>query len=194
MQCNIEGNLYYSQISPDLLAIITREIDALDTGKAHRWEDRSGLRRITFEFGISFKELEENQREVTIEMPDFLVATRNKLVELFKNHLSEKNPEKYTNCIVTEYSEGDGIKEHTDRDYFGPDVLGLVVQPDGTDSPSSLQFFKPGSGERISLVEQPGTAFLFQGELRTAWKHELKPVATKRIAIQFRTVNYRPKL
>ena len=84
MQCNIEGNLYYSQISPDLLAIITREIDALDTGKAHRWEDRSGLKR-------------------------------------------------------------------------------------------------------ISLVEQPGTAFLFQGELRTAWKHELKPVATKRIAVQFRT-------
>lgn len=187
--------LYFDQIPLSLLEVLEKEINALNVEEAIQWQDRSGLRRQTFEFGISFKQIEENGSIVKYDMPLFLVETRKMLVKLFEEHLAEKNPEKYENCILTIYSEGDGIKAHTDRDYFGPDILGLIIAADvSSDSercPATLSFFHPSSNERIHLIEKPGTAFLFQGALRSEWKHELAPIVTKRIAIQFRTLNYR---
>lgn len=183
---NIDNSLYYGKISSELLEQLQKYIASLSTESAIEWKDRSGLTRKTFEFGVSFKELEDNKRIVTTEMPPELVAVRNVLVQLFKDHLTEKSAELYENCIVTVYAEGDGIKAHTDRSYFGPDILGLIIEPD---SRSALTFISPDSKNKIQLIEKAGRAFLFQGLLRNDWKHELAPVATKRITVQFRTVN-----
>ena len=185
--------LHFNKIPSEDVSLLKNEIKAMRGEDALQWKDRSGLTRKTFEFGVSFKEIEENKRIVKSEMPSFLVEIRKELVKLFEEYLSEKDPEKYENCIITIYSDGEGISPHIDRNYFGPDIIGLVIVPDRSIDPhkipATLCFTEPVSAERIYLSEGEGTAFLFQGALRTHWKHQLFPVVTERIALQFRTLN-----
>lgn len=92
---NIEGMLYYQQIPPSFIENLNIEISALNLDTAIQWQDKSGLHRQTFEFGISFKEIEQNGSILKNDMPPFLIETRKELVKLFEEQLSEKDPEKY---------------------------------------------------------------------------------------------------
>ena len=191
---DIQGMLYYQKVPDWLINWIDSEIQSMKQADAIHWEDSAGRTRKTFEFGFSFKEMEKNHRIVKKNIPPFLVETRRQIVELFKDQLKEHDPEKYENCIITLYSAGDGIEPHTDRRYFGPDILGLIVVPDRSENPdglpSCLYFTKSMCFEEpIVLSEEAGIAYLITGELRTAWNHELPPVASQRISIQFRTVD-----
>lgn len=189
---NIDGMLYFSQMNSSTVDTLEKEISRMDSENAIHWKDAAGLQRRTFEFGVSFKEIERTGQIVKRDLPDFLLRTREEVVGLFRQQLAEKDPSQYENCIVTLYDKGEGIKPHTDRDYFGPDILGLIVQPDTSSDPdkipATLCFHKPGTDERIDLSEKRGTAYLIQGDLRYGWTHQLSPVVQQRISIQFRTV------
>lgn len=189
---NLDGMLYFSQMNPSTIDTLEKGISAMDAESAIHWKDAAGLQRRTFEFGVSFKEIERTGQIVKRDLPDFLLRTREEVVGLFREQLTEKDASQYENCIVTLYGNGDGIKPHTDRDYFGPDIIGLIVKPDASSDPdkipATLCFHKPGTDERIYLSEQRGTAYLIQGDLRTKWTHQLSSVADQRISIQFRTV------
>ena len=188
----MENMLHMGHMPTSLLETLEREIGSLKLTEAFSWEDASGRQRKTFEFGVIFREIERTGQMVRTPVPAWLAQARTHLVALFQAHLSEKDPEKYENCIITIYRAGDGIKRHTDRAYFGPDVLGIIVQPDQAADPAhppaALTFCKPRSAEVVALPEHKGMAFLFQGALRQTWEHELSPVHTGRIAVQFRTV------
>jgi hypothetical protein len=191
-QVCMEQGLYIDHVPASLLAALERAIDSLSLAEALLWKDRLGRRRKTFEFGVSFQAIERDGMLVSTPVPAWLAHARTTLVTLFHAQLHEKNPDMYENCIITIYSPGDGIAPHTDRDYFGPDVLGIIVTPDQSthpeQPPAALSFVKSASSEVVALPEDPGLAFLFQGVLRYAWLHELAPVHTGRIAVQFRTV------
>jgi hypothetical protein len=187
---DIPEMLYYQKIPDGLLNWISSEIQLLDKSNSIHWKDKAGRTRKSIEFGFSFKEMEENQRIVKYDIPPFLLEARRQIVELFKDRLQEKDPEKYENFIITLYSEGDGIAPHTDRRYFGPDILGVVIVPDqSSDRPPSTLYFTKDDEKPIVLSEEAGVAYLITGELRTIWKHQLNPVASERISIQFRTVD-----
>lgn len=189
----IEEMLFVRKVPEQLIDWIRSEIVFLDQSDLISWEDTEGRTRKTLEFGFSFKEMEENKRAVYYEIPFFLQEVRRRLVHLFEDRLIEQDPEKYVNCIVTFYRDGDGIKPHTDRRYFGRDIIGLVVTPDHSDdpdwTPSTLRFTNQREMDSFSLMEEAGTAYLFTGELRYSWTHELFPVCSERISIQFRTID-----
>jgi|GEM_PF-6981476 len=188
----MEHGLYVGHVPASLLAALERAIESLTLTEALPWKDRGGRQRKTFEFGASFKAMEQEGKLVRTPVPAWLACARTTLVTLFHAQLAEKDPARYDNCIITMYSPGDGITGHKDRDFFGPDVLGIIVTPDQSahpeHPPAVLSFFKPESPEVVKLPEDKGLAFLFQGALRYAWLHELAPVHTGRIAVQFRTV------
>lgn len=73
---DIKGMLYFNQIPSLLVALLKDEIKAFNLESALQWQDTSGLSRTTFEFGISFKAIDENGRIVKYEMPSFLVETQ----------------------------------------------------------------------------------------------------------------------
>lgn len=181
---------YYLQEST--IDTLISAIGRMEPNKMIHWKDTTGLQRKTFEFGISFKEAESSGKLVRYDIPDFIAAARKEAAELLEEHLEVKEPEEYENCILTIYGPGDGIKPHTDRKWFGRDIIGIIIEPDTSSqpekSPSTLTFRKPGTDETISICEEKGAVFVLQGPLRSAWTHELSPVVTKRISLQFRTV------
>lgn len=190
---DIEDMLYCRRIPDELLAWSKDEIRQLkEMGNFIQWRDRAGRTRKTLEFGFSFKEVEKNNKSTRYEIPPFLREIRRQVVELFQDQLHENDPERYENCIVTFYFAGDGIKPHTDREYFGPDILGLIITPDDSADPSqqpSNLYFTKGTQSPIFIPEEEGMAYLITGELRTLWEHQLDPVVSERISIQFRTVD-----
>jgi hypothetical protein len=189
---NSDGVLYYQKIPDGLLSWIQSEIQFMDKGKAIQWDARRGGKRKNFEFGFSFKEIEVNRKMVRYDIPPFLLEARRQIVGLFKDQLKEKDPEKFVSCIISLYSEGEWIQSHNDMNYFGPDILGLIVVPDTSadpNRPASCLYFTKKSKEPIFVSEEAGVAYLITGKLRSDWNHQLDPVVTERISIQFRTLD-----
>lgn len=188
----MEQGLYVDHVPASLLVSVEGAIGALAPTEAIPWQDRGGRQRHTFEFGVSFQAIERDGVLRSTPVPAWLAQMRTTLVTLFRAQLTEPDPARYDNGIITIYRPGDGITRHTDRDFFGPDVLGLILTPDQAAHPAHppavLSFCKPDTSEVIALPEDKGLAFLFQGALRSTWLHELAPVQTRRIAVQFRTV------
>jgi hypothetical protein len=182
----------------DLPENLLENIRSLNQEIKHAWPDAKYYRE-TIDFGKVFPALEEG---CIIErpIPEFIAEIRNQLFQVFKNQINENvTADDYDNCIITIYQSGDGIAPHIDRNlewasknenrkyYFGDSVIGLIVEPDIT---QSLYFEDPKAGEksRFYLDEKSGTAFLFQGALRNEWKHGLLPIARERISMTFRRV------
>ena len=99
-------------------------------------------------------------------------------------------------CIVNEYTRGQGIAPHIDKDVFGPVVAGISLGGDAvmefTRGTETYQAFLP----RRSLL-------IMSGEARTQWKHALpkrvtyidpqgtkisQPADFRRVSITFRTM------
>lgn len=187
---NIEGGLYFSQLKPSTVELLKQKIQSLNPLQAIQWKIGGG--RTTYEFGISMKEGIYTGKIVHKKMDDLIVQVRKELVELFHDHLTEKSPEAYCSCTLNIYTKGQGFIPHIDRLWGGPDIIGLVIEPDQSPSPeippARLYFRHPETQETISLIEKSGTAYMFQGEMRTKWKHALPKVATYRASLQFRAV------
>jgi hypothetical protein len=174
-------------------------MNAIPAGQRIKWATK--LYRETIEFGVVYHQLEENIR-VEVPMLECVAKVRSVLHEKFRDKIAEgSRPEDFNNCIVSIYKAGDGMVPHVDRAvmvardgrernyYFGDSVLGLILVPDTREG---LYFMNPETGEKIVLKEEKGTAFLFQGALRQKWQHGLDPIATSRISMTFRKVNFKP--
>lgn len=185
-------------VQVDLPETLLETIRSLNEEIKHTWPNAKYYRE-TIDFGKVFPALEEGYM-IERPIPDFIAEIRNQLFQIFKNQINEDvTADEYDNCIITIYQSGNGIAPHIDRNfewasknenrkyYFGDSVMGLIVEPDMT---QSLYFEDPKIGEksRFYLEEKPGTAFLFQDSLRNEWKHGLLPVAQERISMTFRRV------
>lgn len=98
----------------------------------------------------------------------------------------------FNQCIVNNYTTGQGISKHTDVKQYGP-VIGCFTLGSG----ATMKFTK-GATEKEIYVE-PSTLYIMSGESRTHWLHEMigrksdkfngeKIDRERRISITFRNV------
>ena len=194
------SELYTTKLT-EPLDLLIQKITSISDEQKYRW-DRAKIHRETIDFGIVFPAL-EGGKVVDRPMPDFIMEIRKKVFETFKDKIKDgQSPDEFDNCIVSIYKKGDGIAPHIDRRatlakdgkernyYFGDSILGLVLKPD---SKQSLYFIDPLTGQqsKLRLNEQPGLAYLFQGDLRQTWQHGLDPVEDERITLTFRKVQWK---
>ena len=86
--------------------------------------------------------------------------------------------------LVTEYSPGAAIGWHKDRSVFG-DIVGVSLVASCT-----FRFRrKAASGwQRSSLIAEPRSAYLLQGQSRGEWEHSIPAVENLRYSVTFRTL------
>lgn len=87
-------------------------------------------------------------------------------------------------ALVTRYPPGAGIGWHRDRPEYGK-VVGVSFA-----SACILRFRRPhGDGwRRESVLLQPRSAYLLDGETREAWQHSIMPGDRLRYSVTFRTL------
>lgn len=112
-------------------------------------------------------------------IPEFLLPVRAQAAAAFGVVAEELEQ-----LSVIEYPAGATIGWHRDRPVFG-DVVGVSLL-----SPCTFRFRrKVGDGwERRSLVLEPRSAYVMQGEARTEWEHSIPPVPSVRYSITMRTM------
>ena len=112
------------------------------------------------------------------DIPAFLLPLRKAAGELFGI-----DPGKLEQVLLTQYPPGAAIGWHKDRSVF-EDVIGISLL-------SSCTFrFRRKAGatwERRALVVEARSAYLLQGEARTAWQHSIPAVDSLRYSITFRS-------
>jgi len=87
-------------------------------------------------------------------------------------------------ALVTAYPPGAGIGWHRDRPEYGK-VIGVSFA-----SACILRLRRPhGEGwRRESVLLQPRSAYLLDGEVRDAWQHSIMPGDRLRYSVTFRTL------
>ena len=112
------------------------------------------------------------------DIPAFLLPLRKAAGGLFGI-----DPAKLEQVLLTQYPPGAAIGWHKDRSVF-EDVIGVSLL-------SSCTFrFRRKAGakwERCALVVEARSAYLLQGEARTAWQHSIPAVESLRYSITFRS-------
>ena len=169
---------------PDLLDLrdeerLLRSFEALDF-RPFDFHGFKGKRR-TVSFGWRY-DFSGGGLQKAGEIPDFLLPVRARAAARFG-----VAPETLEQVLVIEYPPSATIGWHRDRPVFGR-VVGVSLA-------SACTFrFRRGSGsgwERRSLVLEPRSAYLLEGESRGEWEHSIPPVPSVRYSITMRTMRER---
>jgi DNA oxidative demethylase len=98
------------------------------------------------------------------------------LIDVAEDELAE--------VLVTTYPAGAGIGWHRDAPQFGV-VIGVSLL-----SACRFRFQRgTGAGRETSAIElAPRSAYVLDGEARSAWQHAIPPMKTPRYSITFRTL------
>jgi alkylated DNA repair dioxygenase AlkB len=138
-------------------------------------------RRRAIHFGVGY---DFADRAVTPApaMPGYLLPIRERAAAL-----AHEAPDSFTEALVMEYPAGAVIGWHRDAPKFGATVLGVSLG-----SAARMRFkrrIKGGSDvERASIVLEPRSAYVLQGEARSQWQHSIPAVDSLRYSITFRSV------
>lgn len=113
----------------------------------------------------------------TDPMPDFLLPMRDAAADF-----AGIKPGKLAQALVTEYGPGAPIGWHKDKAVFGT-IIGLSFL-----SPCTLRLRRKVATkwERVSLMAEPGSAYVLSGSARNDWEHSIPPVEEQRYSITFR--------
>jgi alkylated DNA repair dioxygenase AlkB len=113
------------------------------------------------------------------EIPEFILPFREKAAAAFG-----LVPAELEQVLLIEYPPGSTIGWHKDRPVFGR-VIGISLL-----SACTFRFRrKTGGGwDRRSLVLEPRSAYLLEGEVRNDWEHSIPTVPELRYAITMRTM------
>lgn len=87
-------------------------------------------------------------------------------------------------ALVTEYTPGAGIGWHRDAPMFGV-VIGVSLL-------GACRFrFRRDAGERAMAETrlEPRSAYVLDGQARSAWQHSIPPTASLRYSVTFRTLH-----
>lgn len=87
-------------------------------------------------------------------------------------------------ALVTEYPPGAGIGWHRDRPEYGK-VIGVSF---ASACVLRLRRRDGDSWRRESVLLEPRSAYLFDGEVREAWQHSITPGERLRYSVTFRTL------
>ena len=115
--------------------------------------------------------------EQAAPMPDFLLALRD-----IAGAFSGIGAAAFEQALVTEYPPGAGIGWHRDKPMFRHIVALSFL------SPCRLRFRRQmATGwERRSLIAEPRSAYMLDGEARTVWEHSIPAVESLRYSVTFR--------
>jgi alkylated DNA repair dioxygenase AlkB len=161
-------------ISPDSERILLEQIQGLPF-REFEFQGYVGKRRVvSYGWRYDFNERALQQAD---NIPDFLLSLRSVAAGF-----AGMSPEKLQQVLVTEYDAGASIGWHRDKAVFG-EVIGISLL-------SSCRFRlrrKEGSTwERVSLIAEPGSAYLLSGPSRTEWEHSIPAVEALRYSVTFR--------
>lgn len=118
-------------------------------------------------------------------LPAFAVSVAEKLTSC---GLIDEMPDQ---LIVNEYEPGQGITAHVDCEPCFKNVIATVT----LGSTYEMDFINVGSGAKISLPLEPGSALVFRDEARYKWMHRIQARKTeqwgprgRRVSLTFRNV------
>jgi alkylated DNA repair dioxygenase AlkB len=145
--------------------------------KQFEFHGYTGHRRVV-SFGWQY-DFAAHQLSKAHDMPAFLLALRQRAAAF-----AGLEAESLTHVLVTEYQPGAGIGWHRDKAVFG-EVVGISLL-----APCVFRLRRAVGNrwERVSLVAEPGSAYLLSGPARTIWEHSIPPVATLRYSVTFRNL------
>lgn len=115
-----------------------------------------------------------------------LIETRplnsNKAIHYLADLVSPNFKDEIAQCIVNEYTTGQGISPHIDSLIFGSIIITITLIGD-----SIMLMTK--SEENVGITLNPGDIVLLTGEARKCWKHSIKNLTDpRRIFVTFRTL------
>jgi alkylated DNA repair dioxygenase AlkB len=177
-----EGFLY----KPEFLSH-SEEAELLQTFRGLEFEayDYHGYlaKRRVARFGVNYDINTRQQRESELAIPEFLVEIRARAAAV-----AAIPAEDLVQAMVSEYSAGTPIGWHRDAPQFGT-IIGISLG-------SACRFrLKPysGPGKILSLMAEPRSIYVMQGEARSRWQHSIPPVEQLRYSITFRTLRAKKK-
>jgi alkylated DNA repair dioxygenase AlkB len=117
------------------------------------------------------------------DIPDFLQPLRQRAAAF-----ASLAPGALEHALVTEYAPGAGIGWHRDKAVFDK-VVGISLL-----APCTFRLRRrKGSGwVRAAFEAEARSAYLLDGEVRTAWEHSIAPMDRLRYSVTFRTLAGRP--
>ena len=117
------------------------------------------------------------------DIPDWLRPFMAR-IEALANPFAKDRPGGICSVLCTQYDEGAGIGWHRDKPHFG-EVFGLSLA-----SACKFRFRRQAatSWERFTLVAEPRSLYVMEGEARNVWEHSIPAVDALRYSITFRTM------
>ena len=116
----------------------------------------------------------------TTPVPSWLLPLRERAAALIRTA-----PQALEEALVTEYRPGSGIGWHRDAPMFGPAVVGVSLR-----APCRMRFQR-GRGETrrtAAVMLEPRSAYVLDGEARSAWQHSIPTARELRYSITFRAL------
>jgi alkylated DNA repair dioxygenase AlkB len=162
-------------ISPEEQRALVANLESLPFKEFEFVGGYKGKRRVV-SFGWRYQ-FNEHRLERADDIPDFLQPLRKRAAEL-----AGLNAQALQQVLVTEYAPGAGIGWHKDRPVFG-EVVGLSLL-----SPCKFRLRrKTGAGwQRASIVVEPRSAYVLNGEVRDEWEHSIPAMESLRYSVTFR--------
>ncbi|CAE7390118.1 ALKBH8 [Symbiodinium sp. CCMP2592] len=157
---------------PDFLTI-EEEQGILASVDAAGWDGDNKSRR-TQQYGYGFHWRNRHTNALAkldpprSEMPACSQAVLNRLV--CEGHLESPD---FDQCIVNDYTGGQGIKAHRDREFFGEAVVGFSLR-----SPTIMDFRCLRSGEVRAVLLEPRSVLVLTADARWSWQHAITPAPT----------------
>lgn len=99
-----------------------------------------------------------------VPIPKKMYSLSGKIVE---QKIIQSQPDQ---VIINEYSPGQGIRPHKDRNYFDNQICGVNLG-----SGCIMRFIKVSGGDTIDLEIPRRSLYVMQDEVRYKWKHAIPP-------------------
>ena len=136
-----------------------------------------GKRRV-ISYGWKY-DFDTQQVRPTEDIPPFLLPVRS-IAAAFAGIA----PDQLQQALVTEYAPGAPIGWHRDKNVFGR-VVGVSLLSACT---FRLRRRFGDRWERVSVIAEPGSAYVLSGPARSEWEHSIPPVDQLRYSITFREI------
>jgi DNA oxidative demethylase len=109
-------------------------------------------------------------------LPDYLLSLRDRCAAELG-----AAPETLAQATLTWYPPGAGIGRHKDAPFFGDKVIGVSLGSE------ARMMFRHGKA-KVPMTLDAGSLLVLSGPARSAWTHEMPPVAATRYSIYFRSL------
>ena len=171
------GFCYQPDIVPkDVQSDLSREIPQLPL-KPFDFHGFEGKRRV-ISYGWTYDFDTQQVRRIE-DIPPFLLAVRS-IAAAFAGMA----PDQLQQALITEYAPGAPIGWHRDKNVFGR-IVGVSLLSACT---FRLRRRAIDKWERISVIAEPGSAYVLSGPARSEWEHSIPPVDQLRYSITFREI------